>query len=259
MDPMNKKLKEVDRQQFLDNLFYLIGMNGMTYSEVESAVGVYNGYISRMKSDPQKLPALDIAWKMAQLLDVNLEWLMEGSCDDLDENVQYVGGFLRKLFDLTRSKRMLWECWPVSKIENACKGQKMPDNFPCLGWGPDGHIRPDSLAFPGWNNSITNTAFVSDLDDNRVICVVPMQYNEELKDGETFSNRWIEVQLMDKKTKHRSLITCTSYGADDMLWDDIEKLYQELSRQETDLRLDPFVRNAIDGFMEKWKNGDDIQ
>ena len=76
MTVANGKVRELNREKLLGNLDDLLFMNAMTQAELESAAGVYTGYISRMKSDPRKLPALDVLWKMAQVLEVSLEWII---------------------------------------------------------------------------------------------------------------------------------------------------------------------------------------
>ena len=111
-----KACRELNREQLLENLNHLIGWQGLTYAELENAAGIYPGYISRMKSDPRKLPALDVIWKIAQVLGVPIEWLIEGTSGELDRESLYLRGFLQRLFDLTVEGRLSWHGTPLAQM-----------------------------------------------------------------------------------------------------------------------------------------------
>ncbi len=251
------QIRELNRDQLLDNLMHMIGWRGMTYAEVESAAGVYNGYISRMKSDPRKLPALDVVWKMAQVLGVSLEWLLEGTVGDLDENILYMRRFLQRLFDLTVKRQMIWQSFSYGQLQKMISGEQSPQDLPCLSVGPDGGLRPYSGAYPEMDNRFADAAYVTKIDDGHALCLARLQFSEQMDPDDSASmldNEWLELQMQDLATGERSMVACSCFGHDEHLAGDMEKLYQQLQEHVTDLRLDPAMRRTIDAFMNEWES-----
>ena len=272
-------IKNVNRSRLLDNLSRLISQKGMTYAELESAADVYVGYISRMKADPRKLPALDVLYRMSQVLDVSIEWLIEGTFGDPDENILYVRRFIQRLFDLSSQHAMNWRIAPLALLSSVCSPAEQGNSHDRLNpneagdnvsgvlprsnvnsstlnfvsQGPDGTFRPVSLAFPGINCSFTDSAFIAPLDQDRSVLMVSLLFSEKAngKDlSEIQENKWLELQMLEQKTGARSVVACSSCGGNDLLRADLDMLYQHLKAHETDLPLDSSLRGAIDSFMQ---------
>ena len=253
----NGKVKELKREQLLDNLDYLLMMNAMTHAELEKAAGIYTGYISRMKSDPRKLPALDAIWKMAQVLGVSLEWLIEGTTRDLEENILYIQRFLQKLFDLTAGGKLIWKHYSFGQLKRIAAGQEACTHLPCIMTTPEGGCRASSLAFPEMDSDFADAAFTTQMDEKHVLCIVKMRYEALIEDGNPASlllNEWIELQTLDTESGARSLITATNYNGDTWMEDGLEKLYQQLMTHCTDLQLGPGLKSMIDSFMNQWND-----
>ena len=250
----NGKVRELNRDQLLGNLDDLLFMNAMTQAELESAAGVYTGYISRMKSDPRKLPALDVLWKMAQVLEVSLEWIIEGTVRDLDENVLYVRRFLQKLFDRTVAGKLVWKSWPCSRLNGILSGAESCTDLPCVARTPEGAFRPFSLAFPGMENSFADAAFTVQIDEKHILCISKMQFSELIEPenpASLHSHEWLELQSMDLENGETAIVASSSGNGDDRLEAALEKLYHQLMRHMDDLKLAPALRTMIDSFMNQ--------
>ncbi len=252
--PMPKQIKELNREQLLENLMNIIYWQGMTYAEVESAAGVYSGYISRMKSDPRKLPALDVLWKMAQVLGVSLEWLLEGTAGNPDETVIYLRRFLQRVFDLTVERKLVWKEYSLDRLSKLMINSHTESDLPFLVPMPDGSLRPFTGAYPELDSRFADAAFVTWIDDCHALSLVRL-HSVEIDDPshlETLENEWLELQMLDRSSGNRSMVACTNYGGDDRWWPDLDKLYRQLQEHSTDLRLDSSLRNMIDSFMNQW-------
>ena len=248
----NGKVRELNRERLLENLDHLLSWEMLTQAELESAAGVYIGYISRMKSDPRKLPALDVIWKMAQVLGVSLEWIIEGTARDLDENVLYLRRFLRKLFDRTVAGKLVWKSWPYGQLNRILSGRETCANLPCVAPKPEGGFRPVSLAFPEMESGFADAAFTTWLDEKSVLCIVKMQFSEPVDPDDPASwgsNEWIELQTLDVESGERNMAACSSRGGDSLMEADLEKLYRQLMEHINDVTLAPALRGLIDSFM----------
>ena len=252
--PAPSAIKNINRSKLLENLSWLIGWQDMTYAELEKAAGVYGGYISRMKADPRKLPALDALYRMSQVLGVPLEWLIEGSPGNLDENVLYVRRFVQRLFDLSLQHSIFWHTIPFAfLLAWGSRDCVSPDVLPFVARGPDGNYHPVSQAFPGVDCSFADSAFVVPLDQDRSVLMVSLRFSEKADDeksSDTINSKWLELQILDQKTGGRSMVACSAYGGNDLIWADLEKLYRQLKELETSLPLDPPLRGVIDSFMQ---------
>ncbi len=251
-----KACRELNREQLLENLNHLIGWQGLTYAELENAAGIYPGYISRMKSDPRKLPALDVIWKIAQVLGVPIEWLIEGTSGELDREILYLRGFLQRLFDLTVEGRLSWHGTPLAQMMEVLEGKMDPAGLPFFEKGQDGAPRLVSKAFPGFLVLPGNTAFSTAMNEREILCLTSLhiQDRDAFPESEgTFENEWLEMQLWNPGTGERTLVACSSYGGNDLMWADLRKLYQQLLEHETDLRLSPALRTSIDAFLARWE------
>ncbi len=249
----SERIRELDRKKLLDNLDDVIGWKAMTYAEVESAAGVYAGYISRMKADPRKLPALDVIWKMSQVLEVPLAWLIQGTIGDLEENILYVRRFVVRLSERTIGKTLHWQCFSSVQLRQICSGEKSAEGVPFVEKAPDGTVIPVSLAYPEMENRFEGDAFRASLDDSHDVLLCSLQFTEPAEPDEPGSGGmeqdWRELQLLDRNTRERRLIVCTSYGEENSIWEDLETLYYQLRKHVADLRLDDHLRQVIDSFM----------
>ena len=250
-------IKDLDREHFLENLQNQMGWQGYSAAALENEIGVYSGYISRMKSDPQKLPALDIAWKMAQVLHVNLEWLLEGSIDPENRDGDFLYSFLERLFDLTHERRMRWTECEYGVINEAVSLNRMLRGFPFLekaGDRDDSPVRLRSLCEPSFQVALMESAWSAPLDEHRKIWIVPLRGFLETGDeppNDRIEEEWIELVLQDENGSAEPAPICHSMTRWEYLEPSIRKLLQEVQVCSRDLSLQPDVKSILTAFMDK--------
>ena len=250
-------IKDLNLEYFLENLQNQMGWQGYTATALESEIGVYSGYISRMKSDPQKLPALDIAWKMAQALHINLEWLIEGSIDPENRDGDFLYSFLERLFDLTHERRMRWTECEYGVINEAISLNRVLRGFPFLerlGDRADAPVRLRSLCEPSFQVALRESAWSAPLDEHRKIWIVPLRgflETGEEPPNDRIEEEWIELVLQDEAGSAEPAPICHSMTHWEYLEPSIRKLLQEVQVSSRDLILDQDVKTILTAFMEK--------
>lgn len=89
---------EFDRARLMNNISFLIKERGMKVGELENAVGISAGYISKMtKSENESMPGIDLIYKLAQQLDVSVEALVNGDFNKSNDNLLFLVKFLHLL------------------------------------------------------------------------------------------------------------------------------------------------------------------
>jgi len=245
-------IKKLDREKLLNNLQYRMGSMGYTATTLEAEIGVYNGYISRMKSDPQKLPALDIAYKMAQALDVSVDWLIEGSAAPEDKDSVYLRRFLRRLFEMTSNREMRWTSYAYHEINETIRCKQMPMNYPFLrrrGAQKEAPVCIHSLALPEYDVYLTDNAWVAPLEKTRWVWILPLHGTLEEADA---ACDWIEMILQDRQNQAEPALICSSVmPGGDFLEPVLKELMDEIQVRAGDLVLDQDVKKVLDSFMER--------
>ena len=245
-------IKNLDREKFLNNLQYRMGWMACTATTLEAEIGVYNGYISRMKSDPQKLPALDIAYRMAQALDVNIEWLIEGSAAPEDEDSIYLRRFVKRLFEMTGSHELRWTSYAYGEINEAIMCRQMPEKYPFLrrrGNQKDDPVCIHSLTLPVFDITLTGDVWAAPLEETRWIWMLPLHGTLEEADAQC---DFIEMILQDRQNQAEPALICSSVmPGGDFLEPVLKELMDEIQVRAGDLVLDQDVKKVLDGFMER--------
>ena len=247
---------ELDRNRFLENLQYRMGVMGYTATALENEIGVYGGYIARMKSDPQKLPALDIAYRMAQALDVNIQWLIEGSAITESDDSTYTRRFLDRLFEMTHRRTMQWSLYTYGEINEMIAGKRPPTELPILQKSREKQGNPyviRSLAQPDYDATIAGDAYCTSLDENSTVWIVPLKGTIDLGPDEgNHPCEWIEMILQDRMhPTEASLIISDVMPGGDFLIPVLKKLMNEIRERAGDLSIDRNVKKVLDAFMER--------
>ena len=247
---------ELDRNRFLENLQYRMGVMGYTATALENEIGVYGGYIARMKSDPQKLPALDIAYRMAQALDVNIQWLIEGSAIPESDDSVYTRRFLDRLFEMTHRGTMQWSLHTYGEINDMITGKRPPADLPLLQRNNGKEKNPygiRSLAQPDYDGTIAGDAYCTPLDENSTVWIMPLKGTIDLgPDEDNHPCEWIEMLLQDRMhPTEASLIISDVMPGGDFLIPVMKKLMNEIRERAGDLSIDRNVKKVLDAFMER--------
>lgn len=127
-------MNEFNRQRLMENVNELIKEKGLKVGEVESAIGVSAGYISRLtKKETDSAPSADIVWKLAKYLGVSTDMLIEGDFSKATHNLQYMRNFLLQLKVLTDSNELEWNTISVQDVDKALKnGADGEDTLPII-------------------------------------------------------------------------------------------------------------------------------
>ncbi len=101
---------EFDNSCLNNNIAYLAKKNGMRVGDLETALGISAGYISRTtKLDSKKKLSIDVVWKIAKLFEVDIKSLLEEDLSEPTSNTTIVSKFLEKLCNETKRNEIEWE------------------------------------------------------------------------------------------------------------------------------------------------------
>ena len=273
-----------DRERMLTNISALIQQRGIKIGELENRVGVSAGYLSRLcREDSKTIPAVDVVWKIAKELEVNMEVLLEGTCDYLSPNMVYMQKFLNRLLVLTLSDSIEWESYSVSRMEQALR-QEQPLDLPFIETDksrtftddrPDlldvgyhdasisacGHSRFIAFSLPGTSHSLAGSCFSCEMDSWNTLYLVKyvdVMYDtaDETDSGVPSAVEWYELFIWDASDGHAEVV-CNTLAGRVRLLADVEMLYMVLKEKEQDLRITPTVRSIIDSFMHQYTDEPD--
>ena len=183
------------------NITALIQQKGMNIGDVEAAVGSSKGYISRLLKN-ESIPSSDFTWKLAKVLGVSTDMLIEGDYTDGTDNISTLKKFLIKLRLQTSEEEMVWS--PITtKYVNAVLKDEEPLFFLVQEKGngttiphmeesfllllllqPIHHLHPyirisrskdgAPAAFPQEYAWMTGDGFKANLSDERIVYLFPM-------------------------------------------------------------------------------------
>ena len=119
---------DFNRQQLVDNIGSLIQQKGMKIGEVESAIGISTGYLSRLSKDGNNsIPATDVTWKLARHLGVSTDALISGDYSAGTDNLSVLKRFLKKLIVQTVDGVIDWIPVTTKYVNAVLKGDE--DSF----------------------------------------------------------------------------------------------------------------------------------
>lgn len=99
------------------NISFLVKKNGLKMSELEDALELSSGYISRtLNEGSNKRMSLDLAWKIAQLLNSDLNTMITVDLQgkkELHGNNALVVDFIKKLTQKTLNAEIVWEVFGI--------------------------------------------------------------------------------------------------------------------------------------------------
>lgn len=103
-------LGEFDNTMLINNVSYLAKKYGMRFGDLESALGLSAGYISRTaKTDSKKRMSIDVVWKIAKLFEVDLKVLLERNLRLPEQGIDLLAQFIKKLKDRTIANEFVWK------------------------------------------------------------------------------------------------------------------------------------------------------
>lgn len=115
-------LYEFDKKRLLSNIAFLLEESGKKIGELEKAVGVSIGYISRLSKEENSKPGIDFIVGVAEALKINIDTLLKSNLSELPSTVSYLLDFLHKLETDTLSDKLDWEKEPQSALNKYING-----------------------------------------------------------------------------------------------------------------------------------------
>lgn len=99
--------EEFNKNILFDNIYYLIKKQDRKIGEVENAIGVSSGYISRTSKDGGK-PGIEFIINIAKELKVSIDALLKIDLSALTPTERYILSFIEKLISDTREDKIEW-------------------------------------------------------------------------------------------------------------------------------------------------------
>lgn len=110
IDAYLESLGEFDNSLLISNVNYLAKKYGMRFGDLESALGLSAGYISRTaKPDSKKRMSIDVVWKIARLFEIELNSLIGRDLSIPEHGIDILVRFIEKLTTKTIASEIMWE------------------------------------------------------------------------------------------------------------------------------------------------------
>ena len=102
-------LGDYDNTLLIRNIGTLLRRHGLRLGDLENALGISTGYISRTsKPGSGKKMSIDIVWKIAALFNVSMQSLIESDLNMPSTNTALVLRFISKLLKQTSDEEIVW-------------------------------------------------------------------------------------------------------------------------------------------------------
>ena len=276
---------EFSRQKLAENIMTLIQQKKLRIGEVEQQIGISTGYLTKMlKKETDAAPSADIIWKLAKVLSVSTDMLIEGDFSKATDNLQYMRKFLYRLQSLTDTNELEWDRISISDVNEALrsKSPSLPiivtmdtatnavaktTNYRGNEVSPSIHgknkIHSVGVdAEPAW---VTNSGFMTNLGNGTDVYIFPMccsvRVDEEgnYEDVDYFDIYFGSWRIPDgyencdnvpdeAYVRHFEPV-CNTFNTAQNLSGEVAALYQSILRHDYDLKISSSVRNTIARFL----------
>lgn len=264
-----------DRQKLFANITTLIQQHGYKVGEVETSIGVSQGYLSRLVRGDSS-PSAELIWQLAKLLDVNMELLIDGDFARLAPGIEYLQKFIQRLLQETMHGQLSWTSCSLDDIKASLSGEAT--RLPIVQETGTTFIEDEKKFFKqggydrGTATACGNRRIRSFTRPRSVVLAADSYFFADIQDGqrlyifkfaEMFFNKRHEVEMPtewyelvfrigSEDSNEYEPVTNTLFDGE-LLLHDVEALYQELKHHEDDLTVTDSARSIIDGFMGRPK------
>ena len=276
---------EFSRQKLAENIMTLIQQKKLRIGEVEQQIGISTGYLTKMlKKETDAAPSADIIWKLAKVLSVSTDMLIEGDFSKATDNLQYMRKFLYRLQSLTDTNELEWDRISISDVNEALRSESpsLPiivtmdkaTNAEAKTTYYQGNEVSASIhgknkihsvgvdAEPAW---VTNSGFMTNLGNGTDVYIFPMccsvRVDEEgnYEDVDYFDIYFGSWRIPDgyencdnvpdeAYVRHFEPV-CNTFNTAQNLSGEVAALYQSILRHDYDLKISSSVRNTIARFL----------
>lgn len=241
---------EFDRARLMNNINVLIKEKGLKVGEVENAVGISVGYLSKMtKSDKESMPGVDLIYKLAQKLEVSVEALINGDFNKSNDNLLFLINFLHCLQQDTDLHKIEWEFFRnYSEIQE----QYGMDELPMFTRTCEVNMKNGTSAFK-FNSQFSLDANLTVTTENfcgfaSVGMILLFKLTNHLPDGEKTE---FEMYAIEDKGGGREEVVpiCSSLDSDGDVSPYLLDLYNCLVRHSKDLKVSDETRSLINRYL----------
>ena len=278
--------EEFSRQKLVDNITALMQQKKLKVGEVEQEIGISTGYLSKMlKKETEAAPSTDIIWKLAKVLGVSTDMLIEGDFSQATDNLQYMGNFFTRLKVMTDANDLEWQRISIADINDQLKSENphlpiiktvnsdkvMVSVIPAFYEGREvsasgeGKNRIHSVGVDVDRAWVTNTAFHTCFDGATDIFIFPMGCEFRVDEaGNTVDDEYFDFyfghyrepedytggyELPQEAYEYVYEPVCNTFNIAQSLSGVARALYQSIARHEYDLKISSSVRSTIANFM----------
>ena len=276
---------EFSRQKLAENITALMQQKKLKIGEVEQQIGISTGYLSKMlKKETEAAPSTDIIWKLAKVLGVSTDMLIEGDFSKATDNLQYMRNFLYRLQTLTDANKLEWDRISIHDINDALRSEtpELPI-IETMDTETDAKAETEFYhgsevsasihgkhkihsegveADPTW---VTNSGFRASIGNATMIYIFPMccslRVDEEgnYEDVDYFDIYFGRIimpsgyscieDIPDDAYGLSFEQVCNTFHTAQSLSGEVAALYQSILRHEFDLKISSSVRDTIERFM----------
>ena len=270
---------DFQRQRLMSNISYMIKQRSLKIGDIEAEIGISNGYLAKLlKKDTDAAPSVETVWKLAKVLGVSTDTLIEGDLSMSLDNVQYIANFLIRLRDFTNTNRLDWEKISLAAIDAAL--DDYTPKFPIVSGGKNGDgyrslkkiLKPKTVkcrtesrdnyfcsagidVLPVWP---LMPAYRAQINDNTYVHVFYMGCPIQLDNGECDTVDYYDIYMeYEVPGAFHSELTfepvCNTFNNARDILDIVSDLYQTIKKHEPDLKISNELRETISQFMNPKK------
>lgn len=248
-------LGSFDNGILMRNIALLVKKYKLRMADLERMLGISTGYISRTaKEGSGKRMSIDIAWKIARIFNVELSTLLTVDMQELKGNTAVLLRFLDKLTKETEDGRLQWtSCGGViSELDPALVN---------CGLCSEAEDDKDTIYHPDHLNQELIWRLTGDImkadnfgPDGEDLLMIPYRRDDNLIDNRRFFDFLFS---WDGSIRHNedyaglewSKVFYTDEDVSGLLAKAAAHLHELAAEQEFDAKVDPEVRDFIEGYL----------
>ena len=248
MEEIIQSRRSFKKSLFLKNIKALMAKTGVKIGQIEHEAQVSPGYLSRIgKEGSTSDPSLEFVITAADLLDVSVDYLLNGDAEAMTETDNYLAKFFTKVLNDTVSDKILWD--REENDENRVISYEFPEDVKGLGilfntkqeedgvrvyyessYGSRVHLSRDndsfSVSIPDTEGKLYVTA-----------CIYPG--TDEI---------FYEVYMVIKDNKNP---LCSTYSARKEIKDIVKKIYEEIIKSSNRVHFSESVLGIMQSYLGK--------
>ena len=240
-----EKIGDFDKAILLTNIAFLVKKYDMRIGELEQALKISSGYISRTaKPGSDKKLSIDVVWKIARLFDISLSDLLGNDLSIPKSNTDMVAKFLIRLCEQTKENIIEWESEGGVMIA-------LNDKYKEMGLvteeDDDEAVYHHQHLNPDYKWILSDDIFVcKNIDTKKGLAVIPYTDAEKKRlQGYDFIFIW-----SDEDGHHWEKAFYTSDDPLGSLKKYAAQLYKIVQETELDAKVTPTVRNLITDYLK---------